>query len=262
MLHVGSRTAGLAARGAFRRPHVARPAHAAPRIVAETPDGDIDVVLARLDPEAATRERAEWLSEDERDRARRFVFERDRRRYVAGRTQLREMLGARLQVAPRDVAFAYGPRGKPRLADRFASSGWRFNASHCEDVAIFAFSRDREVGIDIEAVRALPDADEVAARCFSPRESAAYCALAAHDRPQGFFNCWTRKEAFIKALGDGLHFPLEDFDVSLAPGEPARILSVSGGPGETCGWWLCEVTLPSLPRHVAALAARCRAGRP
>jgi 4'-phosphopantetheinyl transferase len=224
-------------------------------------EGEVEVAFARLDPKAATRDRAGWLSEDELDRARRFVFERDRRRYVAGRTQLREMLGARLQVAPRAVAFAYGPRGKPRLADRFASSGWRFNVSHCEDVAIFAFARNREVGVDIEAVRALPDADEVAARCFSPGESAAYRALAAHDRPLGFFNCWTRKEAFIKALGDGLYFPLEDFDVSLVPGEPARILKVSGGPGETCGWTLREVALPTLPRHVAAVAVRCRAGR-
>jgi 4'-phosphopantetheinyl transferase len=103
---------------------------------------------------------------------------------------------------------------------------------------VYALSVGREIGIDVEAVRVIPDADSIAARMFSPWENAAYGALGPRDQPLGFFNCWTRKEAFVKALGDGLYHPLDRFDVSLAPDEPARLLRVDDTPGEECGWTL------------------------
>jgi 4'-phosphopantetheinyl transferase len=127
-------------------------------------------------------------------------------------------------------------RGKPALSRRFANSDLRFNVSHSEDVAVYAFSRGREIGVDVEAVRELRDADDIAVRFFSRRENEAYLALDPRDRLLGFFNCWTRKEAFIKALGDGLYYPLDCFDVSLAPDEPARILRVENTPGNECAW--------------------------
>jgi 4'-phosphopantetheinyl transferase len=101
---------------------------------------------------------------------------------------------------------------------------------------VYAFAQGRAVGIDVEAIRTIRDADAIAARFFSRRENETYRALDPEDKPLGFFNCWTRKEAFVKALGAGLSHRLDRFDVSLAPGEPARILSVDGIASPDCGW--------------------------
>src|SRR5687768_4340971 len=175
----------------------------------------LELVVASLDIEAEPL--AGLLSDDERRRAERFVFERDRRRYTVARARLRQLLGERLGAAPESLRLAYGRHGKPALARRPAQRDLRFNVSHCGEVAAYAFTEGREVGVDVEEVRLLPDADEVAMRFFSQRERAAYLRLPASERPQGFFNCWTRKEAFVKAVGDGLSHPLETLDVSLAP---------------------------------------------
>ena len=200
---------------------------------------DYELYTTRLDLAPRTvKALAELLSDDEQQRASRLVFQRDRARFIVARARLRQLLGARLGVSPASIEFSYGARGKPALAARFADCGVRFNLSHSEDVAVYGFAAGREVGVDVEAVRELPDADEIAARCFSVREYEAYLSLAPRDRPLGFFNCWTRKEAFIKAIGDGLSQSLERFDVSLAPGEPAKIVRVGARAGEHCGWRL------------------------
>jgi 4'-phosphopantetheinyl transferase len=178
-----------------------------------------EVIMARLNarPEEVRCLRTR-LCDAERQRAGRFHFERDRRRFIVARARLRELLAARLDVKPQTIELAYGKNGKPGLAQRYADSGWRFNVSHCDDVAVYAFSRESDVGIDIEAVRAIGEADDIAARFFSRREYAAYSALAPRDRPLGFLECWTRKEALAKALGSGLSMPIEELDVSRAPG--------------------------------------------
>jgi 4'-phosphopantetheinyl transferase len=214
--------------------------------------GAFEVLSVPLNAEpAAVNELAQCLSADERRRANRFAFERDRRRFIVGRAWLRRQLASRLSLRPEIVEIEYGPRGKPVLPARLADSGLRFNVSHSEDLAVYAFARGREIGIDVEAVRAIEDADAIAARFFSARENSAYRALDSRDKPLGFFSCWTRKEAFIKALGDGLYHPLDSFDVSLAPGEPARLLRVGGVPGDRCGWNL-ESFSPA-PGFVAAV---------
>lgn len=201
-------------------------------------DGTIEVVVARLDPRPeAVRALRAWLSDSERQRARRFRFDRDRRRFIVARARLRQLLAARLRTRPEAIEFVYGKHGKPALAPRFADTGWRFNVSHCNEVAVYAFSRGGEIGIDVEAIRAVREADGIAARFFSRRENEAYLALAPRDKPLGFFNCWTRKEAFVKALGDGLSMPLDQFDVSLAP----------------AGWRLHSFF--PLPGFIAALAS-------
>lgn len=214
----------------------------------------VEIIVRRLDvrPEAL-RARAAVLSDEEGDRARRFVFDRDRRRYIVARGVLRELLGARLGVRPHTIELAYGERGKPALGPRLADSGLRFNVSHCEDVAVYAFSSAGDVGVDVEAVRTMPDADDVATRVFSGRENAAYRALDPCDRPLGFFQCWTRKEAFIKALGDGMYYPLDRFDVSLAPGEPAKLLRVEQSPEDRRRWRMTGFS--PVPGFVAALVA-------
>lgn len=179
---------------------------------------------------------AECLTDDELDRAGRFKFYRDRRVFIVARATLRKLLAVRLDVQPKAVELAYGPNGKPSLAQRFAESKLRFNVSHSGDLVLYAFGRSGEIGIDVEKVRAIPEADAIAAKFFSRRENESYLALDPKDRPIGFFNCWTRKEAFIKAIGDGLRYPLHLFEVSLAPGEPAQILQVGSTLGKDCGW--------------------------
>jgi 4'-phosphopantetheinyl transferase len=196
---------------------------------------NVEVVTAQWSGESEATA-ARMLSEAERQRASRFAFDRDRHIFVLARARLRELLGVRLGVRPETVDFTFGVYGKPALARPFAESGLRFNLSHRDDVAAYAFSREGEVGIDVEAVRVIDDADGIAASVFSSRELEAYLSLGRPDRPLGFFNCWTRKEAFVKALGGGLSLPLRGFDVSLAPGDPARILRVGETPGDDCGW--------------------------
>ena len=239
MSHVGYRVADPMERRVLSLTDSQRIAPPVTGTVVPIAGGTVEVVLVRLDAElSAVGELTQCLSDGERLRAGRFVFERDRRRFIVGRARLRHLLASRLGVQPDAVELVYGPRGKPRLSRSFSDADLCFNVSHSEDLAVCAFSSGREIGVDVEAVREMRDADEIAARFFSRRENEAYLALDPRDRPLGFFNCWTRKEAFIKARGDGLHYPLDRFDVSLAPGEPARILRVEDTPGEQCDWTL------------------------
>jgi len=223
-------------------------------------DDAIEVVVTRLDagPEGV-RAAEKLLANPERERASRFVFDCDRHRFIVARSRLRELLGVRLGIRPESVELVYGDRGKPALARQFADSDLHFNVSHSGDVAVYAFSPGREIGVDVEAVRAIRDADDIAARFFSRRENEAYRALDPCDKALGFFNCWTRKEAFIKALGDGLYHPLDSFDVSLAPGDPAKILCVEEAPGAHCGWHMEAFSpAPGLVAAVVVERRRCR----
>ncbi|HEX5393791.1 MAG TPA: 4'-phosphopantetheinyl transferase superfamily protein [Rhodocyclaceae bacterium] len=181
------------------------------------------------------------LSMAERQRAVRIHRDADRRRYVVGRARLRQMLAERLEVKPTQVMLAYGKHGKPQLDGHQAKSGWQFNLSRCGETALAAFARHTPVGVDLEAVRLMDDADNLAAGFFSSREVCAYQSLLAAERPLGFFYGWTRKEAFLKALGEGLSRPLADFDVALAPREPACILRVGATAGDRCGWRLYSI---------------------
>ena len=232
-----------------------------PHVIAENalfvPADPYEIVVFRLDvgPEAI-RASAALLSDAERQRASRFAFDRDRRRFIVARAGLRRLLSARLGVRPESVELTYGAHGKPTVSRRFADADLRFNLSHSEDVAVYAFAPGREIGVDVEAVRVIPDADDIAACFFSRRENEAYFALDRRDRPLGFFNCWTRKEAFIKAIGDGLYHPLDCFDVSLAPAEPAKILRVEGKSGDHCGW--CLDSFSPAPGFVAAVVTESR----
>jgi 4'-phosphopantetheinyl transferase len=216
----------------------------------------IEIVATRLDvgPEAIAASHA-LLSNAEQRRARRVASGRVRGRFIVARARLRQLLGARLGVRPESVALTAAPNGKPALR---GDATLRFNLAHCDDVAVYAFGDDQEIGIDIEAVRALSDADQLADRFFSDAEQAAYRALRPAERPLGFFNCWTRKEAFIKAQGDGFGYPLDRFDVSLAPGEAARLLRVGALSGDACGWRL--MSFSPAPGFVGAVVTEDREG--
>lgn len=193
------------------------------------------------------------LSEDEQSRARRFHFERDRRRFVAARGQLRVLLGHYLGQHASSMSFAYEENGKPFLAGSQETQPLRFNVSHSGSLALAAISLARQVGVDIELLRTDLAGLEIAERFFSPTELASLKDLPVESRTQGFFNCWTRKEAFIKARGDGLSLPLHDFDVSLVPGAPAALLSTTFDPDEASRWSLAA--LDPDPDYAAAVAA-------
>ena len=183
------------------------------------------------------------LSADELGRADRFRFGRDRSNFVAARGILRTILGRYLRQTPSLLLFDYNQYGKPALRGAGGADALRFSVAHSGDIALYAVARGREVGIDIERVREGVACEEIAGNFFSHREVEMLRELPAGQRTEGFFNCWTRKEAFVKALGEGLSFPLSQFDVSLAPGEPATLLSVRGG--DECGasgWSLRELT--------------------
>ncbi|MGY3483074.1 4'-phosphopantetheinyl transferase [Bradyrhizobium sp. USDA 4011] len=148
-----------------------------------------------------------FLNEAERGRAEGLKSERDRRRFIACRGQLRQILASRLGVSPSDVELEYGQLGKPRLSHRMPSRDLRFSVSRSGDVAVVALSTGQEVGVDIEAVLPVPEADEIAALCFSASDYKSYTALGPGDQLEGFFRRWTRLEAISKGLGCGLGCP-------------------------------------------------------
>jgi 4'-phosphopantetheinyl transferase len=212
--------------------------------VASFPNEALEVFGMRLDVGASDVDASfALLSPAEMGRAGRFAFKRDRSRYIVARAWLRRLLSARLGTKPDLIELVEGSHGKPALTPQYAEAKLRFNVSHSCDVAVYAISRGREVGVDIEFVRTMSDADDIARRFFSRDECTQYFALPPQDRPLAFFNGWTRKEAFIKALGGGLSYPLDRFDVTLRPAEPARILRVEGNAGDRCGWILHNLAL-------------------
>ena len=180
------------------------------------------------------------LADEEKARAARFIFERDRDRFIAARGILRDLLGRYLRCAPQTIEFVYGPRGKPAVAGAAARPDICFNLSHSHGLAVVAIGREREVGIDVELIRPEFAGEEIAKRYFSAKEIAELSRLPAELRTEGFFLCWTRKEAYIKAKGDGLQIPLDSFDVSLSPGRPATLSSADESR------WGIESFVPSL----------------
>jgi 4'-phosphopantetheinyl transferase len=216
-------------------------------------DAEVHLWLAELEqPEHTLQRLTGVLAGDELVRAQRFRFERDRRHFIVARGVLRSILSRYLQILPEEVQFEYGLRGKPTLATGCGDGRLRFNLSHSHELALYAVTYDRELGVDIECMRPLDDAESIATHFFSAREQKALRDLPTHLKHQGFFNCWTRKEACIKATGEGLYQSLDGFDVSLAPGEPAQLLAVLGKPDEVRRWTLRALQPPA--GYAAALA--------
>lgn len=197
------------------------------------------------------------LDQDERSRAERFHFERDRLRFVTAHGLVRCVLGWYLQETPQSLRFNYGPSGKPALAARCASD-MCFNLSHTSDVALLGLARRREIGIDIELVRPGLAQDRIAERFFAPAEVRELRAIPVADQDQAFFACWTRKEAYIKARGDGLSLALDQFQVSLAPGEPPRLVRGYDSGREAQRWSMFDLGLR--PNYCAALVVEGTAG--
>jgi 4'-phosphopantetheinyl transferase len=186
---------------------------------------DIHVWHAAIDREAALIGQLEAaLSFEEKARADRFHFVNDRNRFVVARGLLRELLGAYLRQPAGGIEFSYGQHGKPALSGKNLLSGLCFNVSHSSGFAVYAIAKGRNLGIDVEHIRPDSAGDDIAQRYFSAREVSDLRTLPPEARVEGFFNCWTRKEAYLKATGMGLQIPLDSFAVSLLPGQPAQFL--------------------------------------
>ena len=192
------------------------------------------------------------LAPDECARAERFHFQRDRDRFIVARGGLRDILSRYLNTKSDQLRFCYNSHGKPALARKANHGELGFNLAHSHELALYAITRGREVGIDLERIRSNLVDEQIAERFFSPREVVVLRGLPMYQQREAFFNCWTRKEAYVKAKGQGLSIPLDQFDVSLAPGEPAALLSTQWHPQEASRWSLQKLN-PGCG-YVAALA--------
>jgi 4'-phosphopantetheinyl transferase len=191
---------------------------------------------------------ARFLREDELARAQRFKFQVDAYRFAASRSLLRIVLAGYARCEPRELLFGYAAHGKPFLPH---ARQLRFNLSHSHGVALIGVTLGREIGVDVERVCTDLKVEPIARQFFSSAEQAALATLAPAQMPWAFFACWTRKEAFVKARGDGLSLPLDQFDVSLLPGEPARLLATRPDADEAAAWE--TFALPSQGEYAAAV---------
>ena len=235
-------------------------------------EAEIHVWRAMLDLPPSKIEALELiLSADELARAQRFRFAKDRTHFIAARGQLRAILGRYLAREPQSLSFTYNDYGKPSLASMPArrtggrpqgsplrepgvtqDDGLSFNVSHAQGMALYAFTRNRAIGVDVEYIQSQMEWESIAEHFFSPYEVNVLKAVSPDMRPIAFFNCWTRKEAYIKARGMGLSLALDSFDVSLTPGEPAALLGIRENGQDIANWSLYALHPGS--NYIAALA--------
>lgn len=202
------------------------------------------VQVWRVDLAAIREDELRWqtiLSSDELARSERFHFPMDRQNFAAGRALLRIILAGYLCVDPKSVRFAYAKNEKPSLEPSLARSGITFNVSHSGGVALYAFAQGREVGIDIEHIKRDFDIEAIARRFFSGHEQQQLAAVRAADKIGAFFRCWTRKEAYLKATGDGLSLSLSQFDVSITPDSIDALTATRPNAAEAARWRLSHV---------------------
>jgi 4'-phosphopantetheinyl transferase len=192
---------------------------------------------------------ASLLSNDEQARAARYHFELHRRRFICGRVALRLLLAEHLGIDPKRLQFGYAGNGKPYLRQPVNLS---FNVAHCENLGLIAITGSEvDIGVDVEQVRWMPDFDELVSRFFSKREAMLFGALVPELKPAAFFNLWTRKEALLKATGEGIGNSLDRVEVTFVPGKPAQLLSLPEGAASD--WTLREFR--PIEGWVAAVAA-------
>lgn len=214
---------------------------------------DVHVWRAGLE-RPASQIQAFWqtLSQEEQQRASRLKIQIHQTHFIVARGILRAILSRYLHVEPHQLHIRLGPHGKPYLSTPSREASLSFNLTHSKGLALYAVSHGRQVGIDVEADRPPHfDYNRIAKRILTAREEALFNTLSPTEQRQAFFTCWTRKEAYIKARGKGLSFPLKHITVSVLPGEPAALLDVQGDPRETDRWSMCELS-PG-PGYTAAL---------
>ncbi len=207
-------------------------------------EDEVHVWRASLEqPEATMQKLRQMLAADELAKAGRFHFEKDHNHFIVAHGLLRTLLGQYLHMHPGQLRFCVNDYGKPALDPSFHEQPLNFNMSHSHKLALYAFAFHRQIGIDVEYMRADVDFEGVARHSFSPVERSVLHALPVEARKQAFYNCWTRKEAYIKARGMGLSLSLDLFDVSMMSGESAALLTSREDARET-GRWRFEELMP------------------
>lgn len=202
-------------------------------------EDEVHVWKAVLDVPIDTRTALQQvLSLDETKQAAKFYFEKDRQHWIVAHGILRTLLGAYLKVEPTEIQFVTNAYGKPAIVSPPVGVQLHFNMAHSGNMALYAFSVNREVGVDVEYMRSDVDYVELAQHFFSPHEKAQLSALPTELQEEAFYVCWSRKEAYIKARGKGLSLPLDQFDVSLTPGKPASLLASREDAEATANWSL------------------------
>jgi 4'-phosphopantetheinyl transferase len=191
------------------------------------------------------------LSEDEKQRAARFHFDKDRNHFVVARGILRQLLSRYIDVEPQKIIFSYSEHGKPFVDQQY---NLQFNVSHSHGIALYAFTREPSVGIDIEYKDRQCDIDSIVERYFSSNEVHIIKNLTGTEKVQAFFNGWARKEAFLKALGQGLSYPLANVEVTLIPDKPARFVALHDEQLNINDW--CLHALELVPNYAAALVVK------
>jgi 4'-phosphopantetheinyl transferase len=225
------------------------------RVVPPLHERELHVWAVRLDDDAEScRGLATRLSADELERAGRFRLARDRHRFIVGRVGLRTLLGCYIGETPSAIRFRYGSHGRPELSE--PSAVLRFNVAHSGDLATYAFGRFDSVGIDVEYISSVGEIAPLARRFFTTREAGEVISAPEADKLHAFYRCWTRKEAYLKALGRGLAEPLDAFEVSVALHEAARLRHVAGDAREAEQWSM--FAFEPAAGAVAAVAVRCR----
>jgi 4'-phosphopantetheinyl transferase len=218
-------------------------------------DSDVHVWVCSLDnPSAFSPTAWSTLSTEERNRAKKFKFNLHRNRYITGHVFLRECLARYTERRPHILQFTYGPFGKPTLTEDLDHARIHFNLAHSENLALLAITRAAAIGADIENIRPLPDMDSLVERFFSARESALFQEMPANRRRIAFFNLWTRKEAFLKATGEGIGQRLNKIEVSFEPGKPAKVHRIDDDVQEAEKWQLHD--LPIVEGFAAAIALK------
>jgi 4'-phosphopantetheinyl transferase len=193
------------------------------------------------------------LSEDEVDRASRFRFPHLRDAFVISHGCLRHLLGQYLDLHPATICFSYGHKGKPSLSPE---SALQFNLTHSNGMAAVALTSGCQIGVDLEHIRPMNDMQQLAGQYFCPEEIDEIMSLPSKDRERAFFLCWTRKEAYIKAIGDGLSCPLDSFRVTVLPDIDARLIHIGGSRVAAEMWTLHDLGLAA--DYAATVAYRDR----
>ena len=217
------------------------------------PTGRVDLWRLRLDEPLKAGSEASVLSSDEIARASRFHFEKDRIYFTRCRSALRGLLAGYLAIPPAEIRFEYQASAKPQLAAEQNPRALQFNVSHSAAMALIAVGSEYRLGVDIEKIRSDVDTISLAERFFSLRERAGLQALPDHLRVPGFFACWTRKEAFLKATGDGFSFPLSDFSVTTHPDFAPRLEDIKGNAKAAKQWFLADLRVADGFRATVAL---------
>jgi 4'-phosphopantetheinyl transferase len=208
----------------------------------EIGEDEAHVWRASLDQDAkVVANLAALLSQDERQKAARYHRPVDRDRFIVGRGILRRVISAYLALAPGQLQFTYNEYGKPAISDDQNDRALNFNLSHSAGLALYAITRGRVVGIDVEYIREDFATLDIAEHFFSKDEVRSLRAAPACRRTEAFFNCWSRKESYIKAIGMGVSYPLDGFTVSLAPDIAPALLKVDADEREPTRWQMYEI---------------------